>query len=126
MMEPALQLALHGTAYRTGAVTSARRVLMSYELDGCAGDWQGPPWPAKGRQTGPFAADRAALGLDRFVSLPPSKTGLNPGSLPQLEKLCRNPINVVFHSQTTKLPTGVGTNLLLGSLTIPKGRLAAP
>ena len=73
MMEPALQLALHGTAYRTGAVTSARRVLMSYELDGCAGDWQGPPWPAKGRQTGPFAADRAALGLDRFVSLPPSK-----------------------------------------------------
>ena len=72
MMEPALQLALHGTAYRTGAVTSARRVLMSYELDGCAGDWQGPPWPAKGRQTGPFAADRAALGLDRFVSLPPS------------------------------------------------------
>ena len=72
MMEPALQLALHGTAYRTGAVTSARRVLMSYELDGCAGDWQGPPWPAKGRQTGPFAADRAALGLDRFVSMPPS------------------------------------------------------
>ena len=65
MMEPALQLALHGTAYRTGAVTSARRVLMSYELDGCAGDWQGPPWPAKGRQTGPFAADPAALGLDR-------------------------------------------------------------
>ena len=76
MMEPALQLALHGTAYRTGAVTSARRVLMSYELDGCAGDWQGPPWPAKGRQTGPFAADRAALGLDRFVSLPPSTVDL--------------------------------------------------
>ena len=52
MMEPALQLALHGTAYRTGAVTSARRVLMSYELGGCAGDWQGPLCPQKGAKPG--------------------------------------------------------------------------
>ena len=59
MMEPALQLALHGTAYRTGAVTSARRVLMNYELGGCAGDWQGPLWPAKGRQTGLFRPNSA-------------------------------------------------------------------
>ena len=59
MMEPALQLALHGTAYRTGAVTSARRVLMNYELGGCAGDWQGPQRAVKGRQTGLFRPNSA-------------------------------------------------------------------
>ena len=59
MMEPALQLALHGTAYRTGAVTSARRVLMNYELGRCAGDWQGPQLAVKGRHTGLFRPNSA-------------------------------------------------------------------
>ena len=65
MMEPALQLALHGTAYRTGAVTSARRVLMNYELGGCAGDWQGPQRAVKGRQTGFF--DRIRHSVTRSI-----------------------------------------------------------
>ena len=43
----------------------------------------------------------------------------------QLEKLCRNPINVSPHPSTTKLPARVGSSLLLGPLTIPEGRPAA-
>ena len=64
MMEPALQLALHGTAYRTGAVTSARRVLMNYELGGCAGDRSGP---LKGANR-PFSTEFGTLELEPVSS----------------------------------------------------------
>ena len=61
--------------------------------------------------------------VPRRAAQPPQRRYLSDkcqSSLALLEKLCRNPINT-----TTKLPAGVGTSLLLGSLTIPKGRLAA-
>merc|ERR1712091_348387 len=55
-----------------------------------------------------------------------SLIGFGRGGLAQLEKLSAETRKYIFTAKySTKLPAGVASSLLLGSLTIPKGRPAA-